>query len=189
MSVALPRHMRRSWSILSVALLLSSGVASAQENTHLVAAQTAKKNLVQGSFGLGSPIGALGVSYTYVPIPLVEVEIGGGVGLSGYQGSIVPKLSVGSATDRLVLGVGPSISTDSQSDPKRTYVGYWLSGEIGYQHTTPAGVSVLIAAGIGYGLSGTTRLQCAANCDDQGWDYDVAGRVVPQARMAVGRWF
>jgi len=181
----------RSWSILSVSLLLSSGVANAQESTRVVAAQAAKKNLVQGSFGLGSPIGALGVSYTYVPIPQLEVEIGGGVGRSGYQCSIVPKLSLGSTSDRLVLGVGPSISADTWNEPKRTYVGYWLSGEIGYQHTTPAGVSVLVAAGIGYGLSGTMRVQCSADCasNDQGWDADIAGRVVPQVRMAVGRWF
>lgn len=179
----------RSWSILSVALLLSSGIASAQEAADALPTRTAKKNLVQGSFGVGSPIGALGVSYTYVPVPQMEVEIGGGIGLSGYQGSIVPKLSLGSASDRLVIGVGPSISADSGREPRRTYVGYWLSGEIGYQHSTPAGLSVLIAAGAGYGLSGTMHTLCTLDCTSNDRGSDIAGRLVPQARIAIGRWF
>jgi hypothetical protein len=172
-------------------LMLASGAALAQESSHALPSETAKRNLVQGSLGLGSPVGAMGISYTYAPIPEAGVELGGGLGFSGYQLALMPKLSLGNGRDRFVVGVGPSLSIDRWQAPQKTYVGYWLNGEVGYQHQTASGLSVLVAAGFTYGLGGEIRGHEASAYGDsaRAWDQPIAGRLLPQGRIAVGRWF
>jgi hypothetical protein len=173
-------HMRKGVWLPVFLLLLSPLPAIAQE--------AARKNLLQGNLGLGSPVGALGLSYTYAPIRQVQIEAGGGLGFSGYQLSAMPKLVFGRAGDRLVLGIGPSLSIDTASDSKQTDVGYWMNGEIGYQHDTGSGLTVLAAVGIGYGMTGTMHSSCAENCPGNP-SRSIAGDVMPELRIAIGRWF
>jgi hypothetical protein len=182
----------RNWMAFSSALLmLSASAASAQEASRALPAETAKKNLVQGSLGLGSPVGALGISYTYAPIRQIEIEIGGGLGFTGYQLSAMPKLSLGNSNDRFVVGLGPSVSIDTWQSEKQTHLGYWLNGEVGYEHRTWSGLSVLVAVGVTYGLAGAIPRRCGSDCvgGAQAWDEPIAGRVLPQGRIALGRWF
>lgn len=177
-----------SWASLLAALLTcGSGVATAQESARGLPAATAKKSILQGSLGFGSPVGALGLSYTYLPVSRAEIEIGGGIGFTGYQASAMPKLSLGS-NDRLVIGLGPSLSIDTSNQGKRSCVRYWVNGEVGYRHTTTAGLSVLAAVGVGYDLSGGHRA-CADDYGSSVSDKAIGGRWVPEARVAVGRSF
>jgi hypothetical protein len=174
--------------LLLAALLMGAPTAgSAQESARAVPAVRAK-NLLQGSLGVGSPVGALGISYTYLPIRQIEIEMGGGIGFTGYQVSAMPKLSLGDH-DRLVLGLGPSLSIDASDQSQQSYVGYWLNGEIGYRHSTAAGLSVLAAVGVGYGLGGSVHALCPGDCDSRAASESAAGRWVPEARVAVGRAF
>jgi len=185
--------MRIRTCLLALLPVLSSAVAVAQESSRALAGVASKKNLVQGSLGLGSPVGALGISYSYMPIRQAEIEIGGGLGFSGYQLAVMPKLSLGT-TDRLVIGLGPSVSIDASAEAKQRQVGYWLNGELGYRHTTASGLSVLAAVGLSYGLSGSIHALCGIDCATQGAGEPgagepIAGRVLPEIRVAVGRAF
>lgn len=150
-----------------------------------------RKSRLQADLGVASAVGEIGASYTYAPVPEVELEVGAGLGASGYQLSAMPKLSLGSATYRLVLGAGLSTSLDSGNNPSRSYVGYWLNVEAGYEYRSPAGYSVLVAVGVTRGIGGSRRAYCGADCGSEPaiWDRQVAGEMYPQGRIAVGRWF
>lgn len=178
--------------LLAVLPMLASGVAVAQEASRMLPPATvAKKSLLQGSMGLGSPVGALGLSYAYMPVREIEIEIGGGLGFTGYQAALMPKLSLG-ANDRLVIGLGPSVSIDAFSDGKRSAVGYWLNAEIGYRHSTAFGLSVLAAVGVSYGLTGTVHTVCGSDCSGRPSGEageSIAGRFLPEVRIALGRAF
>jgi hypothetical protein len=192
MAIASPWIMRIAPCLLAVLPLLSSAAAVAQESSRaLPPAAVSKKNLLQGSLGLGSPVGALGLSYAYMPVGQVEIEVGGGVGFTGYQVAVMPKLALG-ASDRLVLGLGPSLSIDASSEGTKNAIGYWLNGEIGYRHTTAFGLSVLAAVGVSYGLSGTIHtacgIDCAAGVPRQPGE-SIAGKFLPEMRIALGRAF
>ena len=82
-------------------------------------------------------------------------------------------------------------SLDITTGPNQTYLGYWLNAEAGYEHRTASGFSVLVAAGITYGLGGEIRGHCMVDCggDTRVWNEPIAGKMFPQARMAFGRWF
>jgi len=151
-----------------------------------------RKNRLQASIGMGSAVGEIGASYTYAPLPVVEFEFGLGLGFTGFQFSAMPKLSLAmNRSDRLILGVGPSASLDFATNPNRNYLGYWLNAETGYEHRTVSGFSILLAVGITYGLGGDMRGHCGLDCGGEahvGSD-PVAGKMYPQARLALGRWF
>ena len=151
-----------------------------------------QKSRLQANLGLGSAVGEIGASYTYAPLPEIQIELGTGLGYTGFQFSFMPKLSLAlNRSDRLVLGAGPSASLDFATGPDHTYLGYWLHTEVGYEHRTPSGFSVLVAAGITYGLGGERRGRCSADCggDTRTWNEPIAGEMFPQARIAFGRWF
>ena len=192
MAIASPSTMRIAPVLLAVLPMLASPVAVAQESAHaLPATAVSKKNLLQGSLGLGSPVGALGLSYAYLPVRQVEIEVGGGVGFTGYQAAVMPKLAIGTS-DRLVLGLGPSVSIDASNEGKQNAIGYWLNGEIGYRHTTAFGLSVLAAVGVSYGLGGTVRTVCGIDCASGASrvpDESIAGKFLPEMRIALGRAF
>jgi hypothetical protein len=183
--------MRIAPCLLAVLPMLSSAVAVAQESSRsLPAAAVSKKNLLQGSLGLGSPVGALGLSYVYMPVRQVEIEVGGGLGFTGYQVAVMPKLALG-ASDRLVIGLGPSVSIDASGEGKKNAIGYWLNGELGYRHSTAFGLSVLAAVGVSYGLSGTIHacgIDCAAGAS-RAPDESITGKFLPEVRIALGRAF
>lgn len=192
MAIASPSTMRIARLLLAVLPMLASSVAVAQESARaLPATAVSKKNLLQGSLGLGSPVGALGLSYAYMPVRQVEIEIGGGLGFTGYQVAVMPKLALGTS-DRLVIGLGPSVSVDASGEGKRNAIGYWLNGEIGYRHSTAFGLSVLAAVGVSYGLSGTVHTTCGVDCP-AGTSHEpgdsIVGKLLPEMRIALGRAF
>jgi len=103
----------------------------------------------------------------------------------------MPKVSLGRSSNRLVIGTGLSSSLDSSSHPDRSYVGYWLNAEVGYEYRSASGYSVLLAVGLTYGLGGTMPTHCIVDCasDAESSVRQVAGLLYPQGRIAIGRWF
>jgi hypothetical protein len=145
-----------------------------------------------GNSGLFSAIGEIGGTYTYAPVPEIQMELGAGIGLSGFQFSFMPKLSVGDRKYRFIVGAGPSMGVYPDNNPSHTYVSYWLNAEIGYEYRAVGGFSFMIAAGITRGIAGEYRDQCVIECDG-----DTKGHprpitempLLPQGRIAFGRWF
>jgi hypothetical protein len=60
--------------------------------------------------GLLSAIGSAGVTLAYSPHPNLLVEGGAGIGLSGLQLSLMPKLQLGRRGDHFVAGAGVAAS-------------------------------------------------------------------------------
>lgn len=186
--------------LAAVCTLLLPATVHAQVNvrdapmvsTRNATGEDTQKSRLQANLGLGSPVGEIGASYTYAPVPKLQIELGTGLGYTGFQFSVMPKLALAlNKTDRFVFGAGPSASLDLATGPNHTYHGYWLHTEVGYEHRTASGFSVLVAAGITYGLGGEMRARCSADCagDTPTWNEPIAGKMFPQARIAFGRWF
>jgi hypothetical protein len=128
-----------------------------------------------GNLGLFSAIGEIGVTYTYSPIPLLQIELGSGIGFSGLQFSLMPKLSLGNERNRFLAGIGPSwaIGWYGAVPP----FSYWLNVDVGYEYRTSGGYSSLVAVGIFRGIAGYDHDLCVSVC------------IFPQIRFAWGHWF
>ena len=177
--------------LFSCAALAANATATAQEDDDRFADNFTAKSRLMGNLGIGSVVGFIGGTYTYAPVPPFQLELGSGIGWTGFQFSIMPKLSVGEKRHRFVLGVGPSLAVDPNNNPPHTYVALFLNAEVGYEYRSVGGFSFLIAAGIFRGLAGETRGQCLIDCDGdtKGWSVPVPKEVFPQGRVAFGRWF
>lgn len=151
---------------------------------------------VMGNSGLGSPVGLIGVTLTYLPRPQFQVELGTGLGFSGFQFSIMPKFSVGDEHHRFVLGVGPSAGITPNPAAGCPCVAYWLNAEAGYEFRSVGGFSFLIAVGVLKGLAG--KMPAVFNGDPFEQEPEgstpaspeaVSGYpILPEARIAFGRW-
>jgi hypothetical protein len=149
------------------------------------------KHRLMGNFGFCSVVGEIGATYTYAPVPLLQVELGSGLGFSGIQFSLMPKVSLGTDRHRLVMGIGPSVGINPDDNPPHTYVAYWLNAEVGYEFRADVGFTFLIAGGYFRSLAGEYRNSCVFDCDG-----DTKGRpspatdwTLPQGRIAFGHWF
>ncbi len=145
---------------------------------------------VRLNFGYASAVGFAGMTYTFSPAPVLELEGGVGYGYSGVQLSLMPKLSVGSEHHRFIAGVGLSASLDPER-AETLHTGAWLNAEIGYTYRGAGRLSLLIAGGVTAGLGGKMHALCIMDCDPSrtGPGIDVAGKVAPQFRVASGWWF
>jgi hypothetical protein len=148
---------------------------------------------VQGGFF--SAIGSLGVTYTYAPTHSLLLESGIGVGWTGLQLEVMPKLSFGSAKNRVLLGAGPSVgfSTGPAAENDDGPV-YWLNLEVGWQRFFPNGVAFLLAFGTTTIVAGREDVYDCRNfilsCHPEDYKfYDDRGITVPTVRAGVGYWF
>ena len=177
---------------ISLVALLAPAVCGAQEESAEATSETVAKSRLMGNSGLFSAIGEIGGTYTYAPVPEFQMEFGSGIGLSGFQFSFMPKLSVGDRKNRFILGAWPSMGVDPDNNPSHTYVSYWLNAEIGYEYRSVDGFSFMIAAGITRGIAGEYRDQCVIDCegDTKGHPRPTTEMaLLPQGRIAFGRWF
>lgn len=146
-----------------------------------------------GDVGLASAVGLLGGTYTYSPVPAIQFELGAGVGFTGIQLSLMPKLLAGRNGYYFVFGVGPSVGINPSEQDQHTYISYWLNAEMGYEYRSPSGFSFLLAGGVTYGLGGEFRDFCLLPCDsdprERGSSSPATGKVSPQGRLAIGHWF
>jgi opacity protein-like surface antigen len=177
--------------LFTSAALSASAAAIAQDDDDQSADNFTAKSRLMGNLGIGSVVGFIGGTYTYAPVPQFQLELGSGIGWSGFQFSMMPKLSLGDDRHCFVMGVGPSLAVDPDNNPPHTYVALWLNAEVGYEYRSVGGFSFLIAAGIVRGLAGEVRDQCVIDCegDTKGWSRPAPEYNFPQMRIAFGRWF
>jgi hypothetical protein len=149
------------------------------------------KHRLMGNFGFCSLVGEIGATYTYAPVPPLQVELGAGLGFSGIQFSLMPKVSLGTDRHRMVIGIGPSVGINPDDNPPHTYVAYWLNAEVGYEFRADVGFAFLIAGGYFQGLAGEYRNSCLFDCDGdtKGWPSPATDWTLPQGRIAFGYWF
>jgi len=92
----------------------------------------------------------IGAAYVYSPSEPTELEFGAGLGFSGVQLSLMPKLALGSKHHRVLLGVGPSLGiADGVS-----YTTAWVNGDVGYEYRATSGFSIALSVGFTAELAG-----------------------------------
>lgn len=150
-----------------VVALAPSPWAAGEERRHTIA--------LNGGFA--SVVGFVGATYAYRPMPWLELEGGFGWGVSGLQFSFMPRLSVGSNSDRFAAGAGLSVSAPVGSTPFETPA-LWLNVDVAsYEFRAHRGFFFMVAAGLFVGLAG--RYQFDA-------DSSVTGILFFQGRVAIG---
>jgi hypothetical protein len=127
--------------------------------------------------GAFSAVGELGLTYS-AEHDVGRIELGLGAGLTGYQLSAMPKLSLGSPSHRYLGGAGVSVSLPTDGRFGRVV---WLNVDaLGYEYRVPSSWSLQVSLGFTYALTAASRPS----------DYPIpAGFLFPQARFGVGRWF
>jgi len=182
--------------VVGVLMLVYSAFARAEDDGDRSLSQVR----LMGNSGFGSPVGILGGTFTYSPRPQFQIELGSGLGFSGFQFSIMPKVALGSGRERFVLGVGPSvgIAPNSTGSPATTCVSYWLNAEAGYEFRSVGGFSFLIALGVVKGIAGKMPAilpsgdpfeQEPGTSTTAPPDAVSGYPILPEARIAFGRWF
>jgi hypothetical protein len=178
--------------LLSLLALGLSATALADDGESAPDRSSSKFRLM-GNMGLASAVGEMGSTVTFAPRPELQIELGAGLGLSGFQLSLMPKATVGTRRDRFVIGIGPSVAIGTNTNPRQTCVSLWLNAEVGYEFRSIAGFSFLVAAGITKGIAGTMPGMGAPGTYEPGdttMPDAVRGLpVFPQGRIAFGRWF
>ena len=190
-----PRR-RRFW-VLLVALALSCAfplVAHGESSTDVDGRNWRDRALqdvsafVRVDDGFASAVGLFGVSVGWAPSEWFEIEGGIGVGFTGLQLSLMPKLALGSLRHRFLLGGGASVGIggeelrlddDDRDDDASSEVLVipWFNADVGYEYrwVTNGGVmSVMIATGLTMTLPSSAVPQLA---------------LIPQARVGIGWWF
>jgi hypothetical protein len=136
------------------AIVFASALANADPAPGDDAAPRAHSR-VSGTLGLFTPTGSLGVEYTQAALPTFEIGAGVGVGFSGPQASIMPRLRIGDGLQAIVLGAGASggrlvipvlFCFDECTDTRTTAL--WVDVEAGIQATTSGGVTLSAYGGL-----------------------------------------
>lgn len=173
---------------ISFALAAVCGRASAQEDVPFA------RHRLGLDVGVGSAIGGVGLVYEYAPTRIVRLEGGLGLGLSGAQLSIMPKLVAGGGTCGFVAGLGPSVglggpvgeSESSPTSPPRSEPSVipWLNLDVpGVECHADNGLSFHATLGVTMAL--------------RAFHYEIAdtgttvhaGSVLPQLRFGFGWWW
>ena len=145
--------------------------------------ELATRHRVGVDVGLGSAVGAVGLTYTIAPVPWLRLEVGGGLGISGTQLCAMPKVALSGPRDRFVAGAGMSWSNGQDAHGAEWSVPWVNLDALGYEHRFASSVSLSVAAGL------TTPLAR--------FHYDVTelgntvkpGTLFPQFRAGIGYWF
>jgi hypothetical protein len=175
-------------------LALGLPAAALADDGESVPDRSGSKIRLMGNMGIASAVGELGTTLTFAPRPEVQIELGAGLGRSGFQLSLMPKATVGTHHHRLLVGVGPSAAIGANAKPERTCVSYWLNAEVGYELRSATGFSFLVAVGITKGIAGTMPGRGASGVYEPGDTTTTPEAVwrlpiIPQGRIAFGRWF
>jgi hypothetical protein len=132
------------------------------------------------NLGLFSAVGTLGLTYERDFGSRLAVEAGLGLGFTGVQMSLMPKLTLGGPDARFTAGVGLAYSV---GDDARS--GLWLNADLaGFEVKTDGGFFVSGAAGLTWAIAGPDE------CDSEwGCGHLVRGMLGPQLRFGVGYAF
>jgi hypothetical protein len=130
--------------------------------------------------GLASPWGELGVSYQRELTRSFVIETGVGVGPTGLQTMLLPKLLIGSGSTRLYLEGGPSLTIGDRAGGP----GVWATGEIGFESSF-GNWAFSMGGGAGILVAGTIQAPiCFDACSTR-----PPGIWLPEIRLAIGRRF
>lgn len=138
--------------------------------------------------GLASAVGFGGVTVTRSFFEHVRLEIGGGLGYSGWQLSLMPKLVLGTGRVRFVAGAGVAVAWPADS---RVAAGHpvWLNVDLlGMEFRFDSGFAIFNSVGITGGLGGGELCVPADGCEPQ-FLRNVDHYWSPQARVGVAYWF
>jgi hypothetical protein len=165
----------------AAAALAATSAQAAPEVTAAAAgaATPAAQNKVALVLGLASPWGELGVSYQRKVAPSLAIETGLGIGGTGAQLAVLPKLLVGSGDARLFVEAGPSVTLSD-----RAGAGVWATGEIGFEASFSAW-TLGFGAGAGLLVAGEVAAPiCFDACSTV-----KPGVWLPEIRLTIGRTF
>jgi len=151
-------------------------------------ASSVPRHRVALDFGLGSAIGAVGLTYNYAFSPLFRGELGAGWGWSGVQLSVMPKVALHGHACALTSGFGAAValggpSVEAGHGPAPTTIPWLNLDAVGVECPTRGGLSASIALGL------TMPLRAFH------WDFSELGdttkafSVLPQGRVSLGWWF
>ena len=92
--------------------------------------------------GLASAVGILGVTLTHALNRSFRVEAGAGLGLSGWQLSLMPQAVFFEGRDHFITGVGVAVAFTNNSNHSDGHP-VWLNVDaIGYEHRFPNGLAL-----------------------------------------------
>ena len=189
----------RAFLVLAL-LLASAGAARAAETIEgceskplAPSSQTSRPTGIGADVGLASAVGFAGLTITRAFLECFRIELGGGIGYSGWQLSLMPKLAFDLAhgVHYLLIGAGVSVAFPTQTDSFAVATGHpvWLNVDaLGYEVREAHGFSFAFAIGVTRGLGGgqiCRYVECSSP-SDMG---DVAGVWSLQTRLQVAYWF
>jgi len=179
-SVSLPTSTTRATPVGAEAFPVAGG-------THAVAL----------NFGLGSAVGAAGLTYALI-YRAAEVEVGVGRGFTGWQTSGMLKLALfGTSTFRVGIGAGiaytsaiPFTTRSIGALPSKSGNPVWLNVDAAaLEYWVASHLMFTAALGITKGLgNGTYDVKVANGCGLDECDEDAATSWFPQARVGIGFW-
>src|SRR5262245_6246518 len=110
--------------------------------------RAAERFRVAGSAGIASPVGILGANVAFSPQSWLVLEAGTGFGYTGWQLSVMPKISLGSERNRFMAGVGVSLAPHFEDDHGHSYSIPWLNVDLaGWEHRFPTNWSLGLSFG------------------------------------------
>lgn len=128
--------------------------------------------------GVGGPTGLMGLTLGYRISPPVEVELGFGLGGTGYQLALLGRIGTPNppgGAHRFVFGLGPSIGFRSEAlglhieHDAQTTVGHddlfftvWLNADIGWEARFRWGGVLRVVVGAGLRVADNQAALCAA---------------------------
>ena len=172
-------------------LLLTSARAAADEEGEL----GSKPTVLYAQAGLGTPVGYVGAEVARRVVGPFVVSAGAGMGVSGPQIALMPRLHLGQGRSVVVLGAGVSRGKYTSSDfcfdddscAHRVGTANWANAEIGGESRWPGGLSFRYFGG--YGRAFADDLACAGDAIDQCNANPSWGRSLAYTGFAVGQAF
>ena len=109
--------------------------------------------------GAASAVGFVGVTLVHAFGDHAQLELGTGIGFTGYQFSVMPKVVLGYPRNHFVAGVGLSVAAPT-NPVNATGHPVWLNVDaVGYELVSNYGFAFLIAAGVTKGLGGGSSVR------------------------------
>ena len=176
--------------LVATLILLTSARAAADDAGEL----ESKPTVLYAQVGLGTPLGYVGVEAARRLSPSFVLSAGAGMGLSGPQIALMPRLVLGRGRSALVVGAGISRGKYTSSNACSEYDGCayrtgtanWANVEVGGEYRWPGGLSIRYFGG--YGQAFADDLVCVG-AQDQCAAYPGGGRSLAYTGLAVGQAF
>jgi hypothetical protein len=177
-------------SLASVTFLVAAPVAARAQTLAEGDGRAPRPNAICLDLGVASVVGELGITFARTFGDVLQIEAGVGIGDSGTQLSLMPKLVLGNRAVQFVAGVGLSVAIPT-NPLNSTGHPVWLNVDAaGLQLISTQGITFLAAVGITDGIGGGSYCSNLIDGCEPGEKLStVAGVWGPQARIAWGYSF